>query len=335
MSIQNTKYIPLHEAAKLTDYSQEYISLLCRRGKIKGEKLGRNWFTTKEWISDYVDKIKESKEVKSNKDKEEAISVKIKEKDEIYKMADAVDEVDMTNTTNETNATSEIFNVNSFLSTKKMMFATIIFSVIVSGFVFVQYGIKQEISKDQIYKVSDSIVQTMQKKVSSLNNSLNNLSGSFNNVKNNSIKVVANGIVGVSESLDGVKSGSTKFADNKITTVNNTLDDIKSKAVSFIKNLNNKKPDPRVAGVEDSDEDDSTISSRENDSTNEENGLIVIPLEGDIDSNENRELIKNISASFSDEVDVNPSEDGVSGIINPKNNPEENYLYLMVPVKEK
>ena len=62
MSIQNTKYISLHEASKLTDYSQEYISLLCRKGKIKGEKLGRNWFTTKEWINDYVARINKSKE---------------------------------------------------------------------------------------------------------------------------------------------------------------------------------------------------------------------------------------------------------------------------------
>ena len=62
MSDQNTKYIPLAEAAKLTNYSQDYISLLCRRGKMKGEKLGRNWFTTKEWIDDYINKTNGSGE---------------------------------------------------------------------------------------------------------------------------------------------------------------------------------------------------------------------------------------------------------------------------------
>jgi hypothetical protein len=58
MDEQNIKYISLSEAAKLTNYSQEYVSLLCRRKKMKGIKIGRNWVTTKEWIEDYENKIK-------------------------------------------------------------------------------------------------------------------------------------------------------------------------------------------------------------------------------------------------------------------------------------
>ena len=63
MSDQNIKYISLAEAAKLTNYSQDYISLLCRRGKMKGEKLGRNWFTTKEWLDDYINRTNGSGEI--------------------------------------------------------------------------------------------------------------------------------------------------------------------------------------------------------------------------------------------------------------------------------
>ena len=41
----------LSEASeKLTDYSSEYLSLRVRQGKLKGEKLGRNWYTKKQWI---------------------------------------------------------------------------------------------------------------------------------------------------------------------------------------------------------------------------------------------------------------------------------------------
>ncbi len=50
------KYISLTEAAGLCDYSQEYLSLRARQRKLQAVKLGRNWFTTKEWLDDYIKK---------------------------------------------------------------------------------------------------------------------------------------------------------------------------------------------------------------------------------------------------------------------------------------
>lgn len=55
MKKEEQKFISLAEAAKMTNYSQDYISLLCRQGKLKAEKLGRNWVTTKEWVYNYID----------------------------------------------------------------------------------------------------------------------------------------------------------------------------------------------------------------------------------------------------------------------------------------
>ena len=213
MSSQNTKYISLHEAAKMTDYSQEYISLLCRRGKIKGEKLGRNWFTTKEWINNYVNKIKESKEIKENKtDKNEEEVVLVKIENKTGKMNGMA--MDITDKRNEENKGKTIeTSLDSFLSTKKMMFATVIFSIIVSGFVFVQYGMKQ----DLILGVLDSVSQTMQKKIISLNGSFDNLSGSFNNVKNESVK----------------------FSERKILVLNGGLDEFKNDTINRVGNFKN------------------------------------------------------------------------------------------------
>ena len=37
-----------------SSYSQEYVSLLARQGKIDAHKEGRNWFTTKKAIEDYI-----------------------------------------------------------------------------------------------------------------------------------------------------------------------------------------------------------------------------------------------------------------------------------------
>lgn len=56
MKTEESQFISLAAAAKMTNYSQDYISLLCRQGKLKAEKLGRNWVTTKEWVDEYVDK---------------------------------------------------------------------------------------------------------------------------------------------------------------------------------------------------------------------------------------------------------------------------------------
>lgn len=56
MKTEESQFISLAAAAKMTNYSQDYISLLCRQGKLKAEKLGRNWVTTKEWVYEYVDK---------------------------------------------------------------------------------------------------------------------------------------------------------------------------------------------------------------------------------------------------------------------------------------
>ncbi|MBU2265165.1 hypothetical protein KJ784_03210, partial [Patescibacteria group bacterium] len=55
------EYISLREAATHTKYSQEYLSLRVRQGKLRATKIGRNWVTTKRWVEEYEQKIKEAK----------------------------------------------------------------------------------------------------------------------------------------------------------------------------------------------------------------------------------------------------------------------------------
>ncbi len=47
-------FIPLREAAKFCSYSQEYLSLLARRGKLDAIKIGRNWVTTERAVREYI-----------------------------------------------------------------------------------------------------------------------------------------------------------------------------------------------------------------------------------------------------------------------------------------
>ena len=51
---ENNKYISLSKAVEYCNYSQEYLSLRSRQGKLKAVKFGRNWLTTKEWIDEYI-----------------------------------------------------------------------------------------------------------------------------------------------------------------------------------------------------------------------------------------------------------------------------------------
>ncbi len=52
------KYLPIREVFKETPYSQEYLSLLARRGKIEAVKFGRNWFISRAAIKRYTTSLK-------------------------------------------------------------------------------------------------------------------------------------------------------------------------------------------------------------------------------------------------------------------------------------
>lgn len=52
----DSSYISLQEATKNCGYSQEYLSLRARHGKLKAIKFGRNWVTKKEWLDEYLKK---------------------------------------------------------------------------------------------------------------------------------------------------------------------------------------------------------------------------------------------------------------------------------------
>ena len=52
------EWIPLRKAAEGTPYSQEYLSLLARSGRIEAVKRGRVWFTTRKAVKEYWKSVK-------------------------------------------------------------------------------------------------------------------------------------------------------------------------------------------------------------------------------------------------------------------------------------
>lgn len=61
---ERKKYVSLNKVAKDTPYSQEYLSLLARQGKLEAHKEGRNWLTTKEAIERYIKSRERKRKVK-------------------------------------------------------------------------------------------------------------------------------------------------------------------------------------------------------------------------------------------------------------------------------
>lgn len=48
------EWIPVKEAAEYTGYTPRHVRLLLNNGLVKGRKFGRDWFTTKEALDEYL-----------------------------------------------------------------------------------------------------------------------------------------------------------------------------------------------------------------------------------------------------------------------------------------
>lgn len=70
----NETYLTLFEAAKNCPYSEAYLRLRARAGKLKSIKMGKKWMTTKAWVDDYVLQSKEwNEKVTANRMKKDAL----------------------------------------------------------------------------------------------------------------------------------------------------------------------------------------------------------------------------------------------------------------------
>jgi Fic family protein len=56
------QWIPLREAARGAPYSQEYLSLLARKGRLEAVKRGRVWHTTRRAVAAYRRSVREREE---------------------------------------------------------------------------------------------------------------------------------------------------------------------------------------------------------------------------------------------------------------------------------
>jgi hypothetical protein len=50
--------LSMAQATQFCNYSQDYLSLLARRGVLEAKKIGRKWYTTREWLNKYVKEMR-------------------------------------------------------------------------------------------------------------------------------------------------------------------------------------------------------------------------------------------------------------------------------------
>lgn len=65
-------FLSLSEAAKISGYTPEHLNLLCRKGKLRAKKFGRNWETTREWLNEFLYLSQTKKRRNKNSNNEEA-----------------------------------------------------------------------------------------------------------------------------------------------------------------------------------------------------------------------------------------------------------------------
>jgi Fic family protein len=56
-ALEEPEILTLAEASKITPYSQEYLSLLARKGVLGASKRGRNWVVSKQELDRYLDSV--------------------------------------------------------------------------------------------------------------------------------------------------------------------------------------------------------------------------------------------------------------------------------------
>jgi hypothetical protein len=79
-------YILLSKIAKEEKYAQEYLGLLARRGDIGSIRIGKRWYTTREWFSEFLADAEAKKaEMKMAKFESAPVEFNISEKIEIAK----------------------------------------------------------------------------------------------------------------------------------------------------------------------------------------------------------------------------------------------------------
>lgn len=341
MEGNSTEFISLSEAASYCNYSQDYLNLLARKGYLKAVKIGRNWVTKREWLLEYIDRV----------EKKRGLVVE----DELPK-AESVERPDdllgrPTAALPETIKKSDFFKwlevINKLGFTRQAAAFLIVFFIFTGlffGLVFLINNPELRLSWG-IANLDNFFLSSTKKSGQAVNDFTLGISGKINNIfaasyniTNNLSDRVSNKLSRIAEktkkiardAVNFLLTGKTEkiFVFNKTAPIDrNVLEArtnlLESDIIDYTKvRFDGFRQDFGINKTKTKAESGEIISGEP------QKGIIVIPS-----TDKNEEAKAKIKASFSDEVEVKPSDED-SGIIIPefKEKKGEEYLYMMVPV---
>lgn len=304
-------YISLQEASKIFPYSQEYLSLLARRGRIHAKKFGRNWYTTKEAGEEYLRKQgisiiipKEFFPSYNGKITRPVLTPFYLSKEDIKKIeVPGEKEEEETPEKEETQIEKPKESIEKLRGIEKIrqkLIPKIFKPQLIAGLAIILFFIVTSV----FYLFSSNgeklaFHNWMKEKGSEI----------FLNLENFVLKIPKENI-----SSEKIKPGDIFLFERDFSNLEeNIVGDVKVRFGGFRKEFGLEKPQ-----VEE-----------------KENGVVIVP-EGlkDIEK-----FKKELELAFADKVEVKTDESGKSGIIKPvfAAPPFDNqsYLYMMVPVEEK
>jgi hypothetical protein len=328
----DSNYISLTEASAASGYSQEYLSLRARQGKLMAVKIGRNWVTTRDWLDCYL------KQVEVSKNHAAIINPCVQKR--VFKQAidNLVDKQLSGDLIKQKIVKIALRPRRYALSSKIIAKSLPLLVVILLILVFYQLWPDFEIFKSKAESYSLTLRQrfTLSTQLSkpgfadslSIASEKDVWAGLSLNVK----KVCDTAKQRIFEKLQSVEGvGITgRWISQTLLTMKNALWGLRNIYLAVIGDMQKLEQGlwfylsgGRVFEQE--------IAKTDQPVPKYQGGLIVIPSKGEQTDIAIKEKIR---LSFSDEVLVEPEDDN-SGIITPvfKNKTGDHYLYMMVPTK--
>lgn len=298
---EGKKYISAKRGSQICGYNSDYIGQLCRKGELECKRVGRGWFVTEESLKNH-----QSEASKKPRGRISIYEREIREKlAEVYGDDEEVKPLEKNHIFYKPTLSPDEFGSKDKLDLlghrKFTAFATGLTAVMLV-FVIVSVGVISSLNYRQTVSIflGEKTIESFE----------NNFVEPALSVKNS----VAN----VGDSYDLVAASAD--------SVQEKAKNIFSRIYFGLASIGNKLVDAMFS-----------VGRRlaKNDSeSRERTGVTVVPASQDESVND--QVKKYITDSFSDETKIVPDENGNSGVIKPvfKKRDDQEYLYVIVPVKE-
>jgi len=319
--IEKKGYISLRKASQYCEYSQDYLSLRARQGKLKAVKFDKIWVTKKEWLEEYLRRVEEYKNgFSKSAERRKFIFTNLPYQSvpsRAIVVAGALIIILFSALTLSSHPSFEGIKEVAFLKTKFI----------------------SDKSSEFFYNLHSDIKDNFVGYISYTGDATKNVIENARNVKREIEKEIKEKTYSISKSLSKKAFDTSLLKDSAKKRIELSFGEIKNKVFCLVKRVRDfnknivyfltKEVPNKIIAIFDKEKEDER-AQKEILPKPERKGLVVIPSTGD-----DEKIKEKIKFSFSDEVKVFP-EDESSGIIVPVFREREGnkYLYILVPMRE-